>query len=85
MDPLRTDGKEGVEEVVELMEEYGISQEDYDTTLELTKFKARFLSGSNFRVCFDIAINLSLLHAALWQKGMLSNGTDCKTGKPMVR
>ncbi|GAQ91039.1 Putative replication factor C subunit [Klebsormidium nitens] len=38
-EPLRDDGKEGVEEVVELMEEYGISQEDYDTALELTKFK----------------------------------------------
>jgi hypothetical protein len=50
-DPLRTDGKEGVEEVVELMEEYGISQEDYDTSLELTKFKVRPLSRSNFRVC----------------------------------
>lgn len=47
-DPLRTEGKEGVEEVVELMEEYGISQEDYDTSLELTKFKVSSLSGSDF-------------------------------------
>ncbi|KAK3242089.1 replication factor C subunit 1 [Cymbomonas tetramitiformis] len=39
--PLRRDGQEGIADVMEIMDAYSFNKDDYESTLELTKFKSK--------------------------------------------
>lgn len=83
--PLLKSGKEGIPQVLAMMNDYALKREDFDSIFELTKFKTKSSWGEDVYKKVETAVKTAFTRTFNQQKLKEKSGTALKTVKSKKR